>query len=148
MGRWTRWLVILLLLAWAVPALAQEAPPGGEDPPGAEVNLLETLVFLSTLVAAAVELVKPGVKALPLSDGGHDLILRLLGFGFGVAFVMGSGSLNLLSLSPVYGRANPAIGQFLTGLIVGGFSQGIYLVGSGLFGKPIKPQGTRQVLRE
>jgi len=134
--------VVLLLLAMTVPVMAQEGPPDDApvvDESGMEVNLLESLVFLAGLVAAIVELVKPAVKSLSVSDKGHDLILRLIGFGLGVAFVIGGGTaLNLLALSPIYGNANPALGLVLTGLMVGGFSQGLYLVGSGLVGKPIK----------
>lgn len=157
-------LFVVLLLALATAVLAQDVtteptvivtvePPPVDEPDTTPVDqpddpanaLLGTLVLLSGIVTAIVETLKPGVKKFPLSDEWHDLILRVVGFALGVLFVFAGGSaLNLFALSPAYRDEYPAAGLFLTGLLVGGFGQLIYLIGSGLSGRLLQPQSANR----
>jgi len=102
-------------------------------------ELLKTLALLGFLIMMIVEALKPWMKKLPGSDAVHDFILRLFGMGLGVIAVAGGGNeLNILTLSPVYSQLNPGIGMVLTGLLVGGFSQGLWLTASLLARKRIE----------
>lgn len=150
-------IVLLLLCLLPTMALAQDSTDAptvvteetretGET--DSDEKLLTALATIAALVTMIVEMAKPGVKLLPIGDAGHDLVLRVLGFGLGVVFVVGGGeALNLLALSPVYSQYNPLGGLVLTGLIVGSGSQIIYLAASGLAGRLLKPSpdllGTR-----
>lgn len=123
------------------PPVDEPDTPPVEQPDDGSTSLLATLVFLSGIVTAIVETVKPGVKQLPLNAAWHDLILRAFGFGLGVAFVFSGGSaLNLFTLSPTYRNDYPAAGLFLTGLLVGGGGQLIYLLASGIGGRLFEPR--------
>lgn len=96
--------------------------------------LLTLLGGVALAVNRLVELVKPALETLPLQYRG--LAIRATSILLGVIITLGGGeSFNLLALSPIYGRLNPTIGLILTGVIVGGFSNGWDAIAT-LFNRP------------
>jgi len=100
-----------------------------------EISALLTLLGgVALAVNRIVEIGKPALETLPAPYRG--IAIRATSIVLGVVITVGGGeTFNLLALSPVYGRLNPTIGLILTGVIVGGFSNGWDAIAS-LFNKP------------
>lgn len=96
--------------------------------------LLTLLGGVALAVNRVVEIAKPAIETLP--DTYRGITLRATSIGLGVVITVGGGeSFNLLAISPVYGKLNPMAGLVITGIIVGGFSNGWDRIAS-LFNQP------------
>lgn len=100
-----------------------------------ELSALITLLGgVALAVNRIVEIGKPAFEMLP--DPYKGIALRVSSILLGVIITLGGGeSFNLLALSPVYGQLNPNVGLVITGVIVGGFSNGWDAIAS-LFTRP------------
>lgn len=85
--------------------------------------LLTLLGGVALAVNRITELLKPAIEQLP--EGYQGPAIRIVSILIGIGLTLGGGeSFNLLAISPVYGQLNPYAGLIITGVIVGGFSNG------------------------